>query len=81
MQSTADARPPPRPQTVSLVYQLFRDALGPLARVRGVNLAGIRLLFELEERLGTRILEALYAEGTRADREAAEAEPDPDDRR
>ena len=36
-----------------------------LTRERGVNLAGIRLLFELEERLGTRILEALYAEGTR----------------
>ena len=33
-----------------------------LTRVRGVNLAGIRILFELEERLGTRILEALYAE-------------------
>jgi hypothetical protein len=29
-----------------------------------VNLAGIRMLFELEERLGARILEALYAEGT-----------------
>jgi MerR family transcriptional regulator/heat shock protein HspR len=37
-----------------------------LTRERGVNLAGIRLLFELEERLGARILEALYAEGTRA---------------
>jgi MerR family transcriptional regulator/heat shock protein HspR len=36
-----------------------------LTRERGVNLAGIRLLFELEERLGTRILEALYREGTR----------------
>lgn len=36
-----------------------------LTRERGVNLAGIRLLFELEERLGARILEALYAEGTR----------------
>jgi MerR family transcriptional regulator/heat shock protein HspR len=35
-----------------------------LTRERGVNLAGIRLLFELEERLGKRILEALYAEGT-----------------
>jgi MerR family transcriptional regulator/heat shock protein HspR len=35
-----------------------------LTRERGVNLAGIRILFELEERLGTRILEALYAEGT-----------------
>jgi MerR family transcriptional regulator/heat shock protein HspR len=43
-----------------------------LTRERGVNLAGIRLLFELEERLGTRILEALYAEGTR-DAAAAEA--------
>jgi MerR family transcriptional regulator/heat shock protein HspR len=29
----------------------------------GVNLAGVRILFELEERLGTRILERLYAEG------------------
>jgi MerR family transcriptional regulator/heat shock protein HspR len=28
----------------------------------GVNLAGIRILFELEERLGTRILEHLYNE-------------------
>ena len=36
----------------------------------GVNLAGVRILFELEERLGTRILEALYDEGTR--RRAAE---------
>jgi MerR family transcriptional regulator/heat shock protein HspR len=36
-----------------------------LTRERGVNLAGIRLLFELEERLRTRILEALYDEGTR----------------
>ena len=31
-----------------------------LTRDRGVNLAGIRLLFELEERLGMRILETLY---------------------
>jgi MerR family transcriptional regulator/heat shock protein HspR len=30
----------------------------------GVNLAGVRILFELEERLGTRILERLYSEGT-----------------
>ena len=29
----------------------------------GVNLAGVRILFELEERLGTRILERLYDEG------------------
>jgi MerR family transcriptional regulator, heat shock protein HspR len=35
-----------------------------LTRERGVNLAGIRILFELEERLGARILEALFAEGT-----------------
>jgi MerR family transcriptional regulator/heat shock protein HspR len=33
----------------------------------GVNLAGVRILFELEERLGTRILETLYHE--RADRD------------
>jgi MerR family transcriptional regulator, heat shock protein HspR len=37
-----------------------------LTRDRGVNLAGIRLLFELEERLGARILEALYDEGIAA---------------
>jgi hypothetical protein len=34
----------------------------------GVNLAGIRILFELEERLGTRILERLYSEGTTEER-------------
>jgi DNA-binding transcriptional MerR regulator len=28
----------------------------------GVNLAGVRVLFQLEERLGTRILETLYRE-------------------
>lgn len=28
----------------------------------GVNLAGVRVLFELEERLGARILETLYAD-------------------
>ena len=44
-----------------------------LTRERGVNLAGIRILFELEERLGARILEALYAEGT--DDEAADDAP------
>ena len=37
-----------------------------LTQDRGVNLAGIRILFELEERLGTRILEALFAEGVQA---------------
>ena len=52
-----------------------------LTRERGVNLAGVRILFELEERLGTRILEALYAEGTgdgtksRARSRAAESAP------
>jgi MerR family transcriptional regulator/heat shock protein HspR len=35
----------------------------------GVNLAGVRILFELEERLGTRILERLYSEGTAAARD------------
>ena len=42
-----------------------------LTQELGVNLAGIRILFELEERLGVRILEALYAEGTRGDRPAS----------
>ena len=37
----------------------------------GVNLAGVRVLFELENRLGTRILERLYDEG--AAEEASEA--------
>ena len=49
-----------------------------LTRDRGVNLAGIKILFELEERLGKRILEALYDEGMR--RQAAdskESEPEP----
>ncbi len=54
-----------------------------LTQQRGVNLAGIRLLFELEERLGTRILEALYAEGTGGEPGGDDADriPDPDDRR
>ncbi len=34
----------------------------------GVNLAGVRILFELEERLGTRILERLYSEATNGER-------------
>jgi MerR family transcriptional regulator, heat shock protein HspR len=38
----------------------------------GVNLAGVRILFELEERLGTRILERLYTEAAEAT-EATEA--------
>ncbi len=52
-----------------------------LTRERGVNLAGIRILFELEERLGARILEALYAEGT-SDKSTHDADdatdPDPE---
>jgi len=44
-----------------------------LTRNRGVNLAGIKVLFELEEKLGRRILEALYSEDM-ADEEAASRE-------
>ena len=46
-----------------------------LTRERGVNLAGIRILFELEERLGARILEALYAEGTGTAERRTQPEP------
>jgi MerR family transcriptional regulator/heat shock protein HspR len=35
----------------------------------GVNLAGVRILFELEERLGTRILEKLYEDAQPADKD------------
>ena len=42
----------------------------------GVNLAGVRILFELEERLGTRILERLYTEGA-ASRESETQRPEP----
>ncbi len=45
-----------------------------LTRDRGVNLAGIRLLFELEERLGTRVLEALFDEGMADRARAADGE-------
>jgi MerR family transcriptional regulator/heat shock protein HspR len=55
-----------------------------LTRDRGVNLAGVRTLFELEERLGKRILEALYDEGTRGRAEGpagtAKGDGSPDDR-
>ncbi len=44
-----------------------------LTQALGVNLAGIRILFELEERLGVRILEALHDEGTGEGREVAAA--------
>ena len=48
-----------------------------LTQERGVNLAGVRILFELEERLGTRILEVLFDEGTRNAREASESNDQP----
>lgn len=44
-----------------------------LTQDRGVNLAGIRVLFELEERLGTRILERLYDERMRETAAAEES--------
>jgi MerR family transcriptional regulator/heat shock protein HspR len=51
-----------------------------LTQNRGVNLAGIRVLFELEERLGTRILETLFDEANAQDeantRSAGKAEAD-----
>ncbi len=43
-----------------------------LTQNRGVNLAGVRVLFELEERLGMRILETLFEEAGAQD-EADEA--------
>ena len=49
-----------------------------LTRDRGVNLAGVRILFELEERLRTRILESLYDEGTRDVQEAPAADSQED---
>src|SRR5262245_29937488 len=42
----------------------------------GVNLAGVRVLFELEERLGTRILERLYNDVPR-DNEPQTEDPAP----
>lgn len=47
-----------------------------LTRNLGVNLAGVRVLFELEERLGARILETLYEDGHRADESTDEADAD-----
>lgn len=40
----------------------------------GVNLAGVRVLFALEERLGMRILETLYAERPMEDEDLKEDE-------
>jgi len=44
-----------------------------LTQERGVNLAGVKLLFEIEERLGTRILEALFDDDTAREAAAAAA--------
>jgi MerR family transcriptional regulator/heat shock protein HspR len=43
----------------------------------GVNLAGVRVLFELEERLGTRILERLYNDVPRPAEETPAGAPEP----
>src|SRR3954452_20394503 len=57
-----------------------------LTRNLGVNLAGVRVLFALEERLGMRILETLYEDGVAArnakgnetdDTDALDADPEP----
>jgi len=44
----------------------------------GVNLAGVRILFELEERLGTRILERLYSERAGGGSDGADADSAPE---
>ena len=45
----------------------------------GVNLAGVRILFEIEERLGTRILETLFTEpGSSPEDDAADADTETD---
>jgi MerR family transcriptional regulator/heat shock protein HspR len=43
----------------------------------GVNLAGVRVLFELEERLGTRILELLYSEPDAIGKDDGDASDEP----
>ena len=45
----------------------------------GVNLAGVRVLFELEERLGTRILETLYRDRKITNSETNDLELDSSD--
>ena len=47
-----------------------------LTQERGVNLAGVKLLFELEERVGTRLLEALFDEAQAREAGAAAAARD-----
>ncbi len=46
-----------------------------LTQDRGVNLAGVRILFELEERLGARILERLFDEGVARAADGSVARP------
>ncbi len=48
-----------------------------LTQERGVNLAGVKLLFELEERVGTRLLEALFDEAQAREAGAVAAARDP----
>jgi MerR family transcriptional regulator/heat shock protein HspR len=43
----------------------------------GVNLAGVRVLFELEERLGTRILETLYRENSTNGKDKSKTSEEP----
>src|SRR5690242_21849339 len=50
-----------------------------LTRNLGVNLAGVRVLFELEERLGTRILETLYEDNVTASKNTGATDNDTDD--
>ncbi len=48
-----------------------------LTQNMGVNLAGVRILFEIEERMGTRILETLFKRHPGWDDEVdSDAEPD-----
>jgi MerR family transcriptional regulator/heat shock protein HspR len=49
-----------------------------LTQERGVNLAGVRLIFDLEERLGTRILEALFDDDQAREAGAAAAATRPE---
>ncbi|HWH24108.1 MAG TPA: MerR family transcriptional regulator [Candidatus Limnocylindria bacterium] len=51
-----------------------------LTRNLGVNLAGVRVLFALEERLGMRILERLYEDRDMAADEPTESDNQADDR-
>jgi MerR family transcriptional regulator/heat shock protein HspR len=50
-----------------------------LTRNLGVNLAGVRVLFELEERLGMRILETLYEDNISATEAANELQSEAQD--